>query len=120
MTESWCLLFNDKKELISAPSIAKAIHIYGLKEAIKQAQSTKLQDIDAADLRVWQCKQPTLLATEEEDKLQEHLLKIDFDNRDQIVKFTSGTKLARLALGEDEVLLVQVPGLSPFLSLLRH
>ena len=110
MTESWCLLFNDKKELISAPSIAKAIHIYGLKEAIKKEYTKELENVNAHHLVIWQCKQPTLLATEEENKLQEHLLKIDFDNGDQIVKLTSGTKLARLALGEDEVLLVQVPG----------
>jgi len=117
MIETWYLLFNDKKELLSAPSAVDARHIVDLKKATKEAQPIKLQHIDAADLTVWQCKQPTLLATEE-DKLQEHLLKINFDNRDQIVELTSGTDLADLKLGEDEVLLVQVPGLSSFLSLL--
>jgi len=120
MTETWYLLFNDKNELMGAPLQAEAKIIGGLMIAIKQARSTKLQDIDVADLTVWQCKQPTLLATEEENKLQEHLLKINFDNRDQIVKLTSGTDLADLKLGKKEILLVQVPGLSPFLSLLRH
>ena len=110
MTETWYLLFNDKKELMGPPLPVEAKTIGGLMIAIKKEYTKELENVNAHHLVIWQCKQPTLLATEEENKLQEHLLKIDFDNGDQIVKFTSGTKLARLALGEDEVLLVQVPG----------
>ena len=88
-------------------------------KTIKKEHIKELENVSALHLVVWRCKQPTLLATEE-DKLQEHLSKIDFHNREQVVKLISAAKLADLALGEHEVLLVQVPGLSPFLSLLRH
>ena len=41
---------------------------------------------------------------------QEHLLKIDFLNKEQVVKLASGTDLADLQLGKKEILLVQIPG----------
>ena len=41
---------------------------------------------------------------------QEHLLKIDFLNKEQVVKLASGTHLADLQLGKKEILLVQIPG----------
>ena len=50
------------------------------------------------------------MSTEDEDKLHAYLLGINFSNREQVVKLNSGAKVASLGLGEDEVLLVQVPG----------
>jgi len=106
--EIWYLLFNDKKALLGSPFLAEATHIGGLKKAVKEARSTKLQDIDAADLIIWRYKEP-LLSTQDEDELQEHLSRIDFRNKEQVIKLASGVKVASLGLGEDEVLLVQVP-----------
>ena len=68
-----------------------------------------LANVQALDLVVWRCKKP-LLSTQDEDELQEQLLKIDFRNKEQVVKLSSGSEIADLDLGEDEVLLVQVPG----------
>jgi len=51
-----------------------------------------------------------LLLTQLRKELQEHLSRIDIGNREQIVKLANGTEIAHLELGEDKVLLVQVPG----------
>jgi len=107
--EIWYLLFGDKKEILGVPSKVEARDIDDLKTAVKEARSTKLQGIDAADLIIWRCKKP-LLSTQDEDELQEQLLKIDFHNKEQVVKLASGAEIADLKLGGKEVLLVQVPG----------
>ena len=107
--EVWCLLFNDEKELLRGPLSAKAPHIDGLKIAIEE-RCSHLENVKAVDLVVWRCKEPTFLSTEDEDKLHAYLLGINFSNREQVVKLNSGAKVASLGLGEDEVLLVQVPG----------
>ena len=51
-----------------------------------------------------------LLSTQDDDELQDYLLKIDFHNKEQVVKLASGAEVASLELGKREVLLVQVPG----------
>ena len=107
-TEIWYLLFNDEKELLSTPLVAQVPHIGGLKRATEE-QFSEL-NVKAHHLVVWRCKEPTFLSTEDEDKLHEYLLEINFSNREQVVKLNSGAKVASLGLGEDEVLLVQVPG----------
>ena len=107
-TEIWYLLFNDEKELLCAPYKAEVRDIADLKRAIEE-QFSEL-NIKAHHLVVWRCKEPTFLSTEDEDKLHEYLLEINFSNREQVVKLNSGAKVASLGLGEDEVLLVQVPG----------
>ena len=50
------------------------------------------------------------MSTEDEDKLHEYLLEIDFSNREQVVKLNSGAEIADLELGQKEVLLVKVLG----------
>jgi len=50
------------------------------------------------------------LSTQDEDKLHEYLLEINFSNREQVVKLNSGAEIADLELGKKEVLLVEVPG----------
>jgi len=109
-SEVWYLLFNNEKKLLGTPLAAKAPHIGGLKVAIKEAAFLYLANIQAVDLVVWRCKEPTFLSTQDDDELQKDLLKIDFGNKEQVVKLASGAKVASLGLGEDEVLLVQVPG----------
>jgi len=111
-TEIWYLLINTEKKLLGGPSTAgaEARDIADLKHGIKQAQSSELRDVDAADLTVWQCKYPTLLSTLAKDELQEHLLNIYFSDREQVVELANGTHLADLELGKQEVLLVRVPG----------
>jgi len=89
----WSLLFDNKKE--SEPNVK------------------------ARRLVVWRCKEPTLLSTQDDDELQDYLLKIDFHNKEQVVKLASGAKVASLELGKKEVLLVQVLGaISTHLSFL--
>jgi len=51
-----------------------------------------------------------LLSTQDDDELQKHVPKIDFGNREQVVKLGSRAKVASLGLGEDEVLIIRVPG----------
>ena len=109
-TEIWYLLFNDEKELLGAPYKAQVRDIADLKKAIKEVAFSYLANVQASDLVVWRCKEPTLLSTQDDDELQDHLLKIDFHNKKQVVKLAGGAKVASLGLGEDEVLLVQVPG----------
>jgi len=106
-TEIWCL-FNDEKELLGAPLAAKASHIDGLKVVIEE-QCSHLENVKAVDLAVWRCKK-LLLSTQVTKELQEDLLKIDLLNEEQVVELASGAEIADLGLGEDEVLLVQVPG----------
>ena len=110
------MLFNNKKELLGAPLPAKAPHIGGLKIAVKEEYS-ELKNVKAHHLVVWRCNKP-LLSTQDEDELQELLSKIDFDNTAQVVKLASGVDLADLELGSKEVLLVEVPGLSPLFLVL--
>jgi len=108
MTEVWCLLFNDKKELLRAPFSAKAPHVCGLMMAIEE-RCSHLENVKAFYLVVWRCKEPTLLSTQDDDELQDHLSKIDFLDEEQVVELASGLDLADLELGSNEVLLVEVP-----------
>ena len=108
-TEIWCLLFNDKKELLRGPLSAKASHIDGLTMAIEE-RCSHLDCVKALDLVVWRCKEPTLLSTQDDDELQDYLLEIDFHDKKQVIKLASGAETADLELGQKEVLLVQVLG----------
>jgi len=87
----------------------KVNDIYELKKAIKEEAFSHLNTVQAPGLIAWRCNEP-LLSTQEDDGLQEHLLKIDFLNEEQVVKLASGTDLADLQLGKKEILLVQIPG----------
>jgi len=107
--EIWYLLFDDKKDLLGTPLPAEATHIGGLKIAIKEAAFSYLANVQAHDLVVWRCKEP-LLSTQLRKVLQQGLSKIDFLDEEQVIELASGVKAASLGLGEDEVLLVQVPG----------
>jgi len=107
-TEVWCLLFNDRKELLRAPFSAKSTHVCGLMIAIEE-RCSHLENVKALDLVVWRCKEPTLLSTQDDDELQDHLSKIDFLDEERVVEFASGVDLADLELGSKEVLLVEVP-----------
>ena len=78
----------------------KVNDIYELKKAIKEEAFSHLNTVQAPGLIAWWCNEP-LLSTQEDDELQEHLLKIDFLNKEQVVKLASGTDLADL---------VQIPG----------
>ena len=109
-TEIWYLLFNDEKELLGAPYKAEVRDIADLKKAIKEVAFSYLANVQASDLVVWRCKEPTLLSTQDDDELQDYLLEIDFHNKKQVVKLASGADLVDLELGSKEVLLVQVPG----------
>ena len=117
-TEIWCLLFNDKKELLRGPLSAKASHIDGLTMAIEE-RCSHLDYVKALDLVVWRCKEPTFLSTQSRKVLQQCLSEIDFLDEDQVVELAGGAKVASLGLGEDEVLLVQVPSTQDQLPPLR-
>ena len=52
---SWSLLFDDKQELLGAPSKAEVRDIDNLEIAIEE-QCSKLVNVKAVDLVVWQCK----------------------------------------------------------------
>ena len=80
MTEVWCLLFNN--------------------------ENFHPENVKAVDLVDWQCKEPTLLPTQPKKVLQQCLSEIDFLDEEQVVELVSGSKVASLGLGEDEVLLV--------------
>jgi len=109
-TEVWYLLFNKKKKLLFSPSKVKVKgNIYELKKAIKEETLLHLNTVQAPGLIVWRCNEP-LLSTQEDDELQEHLLKIDFLNKEQVVKLASEADLAGLQLGKKEIVLVQIPG----------
>jgi len=120
MTETWYLLFNNKKELMGAPLPEEAQHIGGLMIAIKKECSKGLGNVNAHHLVIWRCRQLTLLATDSEETLQKSVSEINFLDKEQVIKLPSIADLADLELGKMEILLVQVPGTSSFLSLLRH
>jgi len=107
-SEIWYLLFNNEKKLLIAPLSAQASHISGLKIAIEE-RCSHLENVKAANLVVWRCKEPTFLSTQSRKVLQQHLSEIDLLNEEQVVELASGAEIADLELGEDEVLLVQVP-----------
>jgi len=83
-TEVWCLLFNN--------------------------ENSHLENVEAVDLVVCWCKEPTLLSTQDDNELQDYLLEIDFHNKEQVVKLASSAEIADLKLDKKEVLLVQVLG----------
>jgi len=105
----WYLLFNDNKELLSTPLKEKVEDIADLKIAIKEVAFLYLANVQAFELVVWRCKEP-LLSTQSRIVLQKGLSQIDLFKEEQAVELASGAKVASLQLGEDEVLLVQVPG----------
>ena len=107
-TEIWYLLFNSAKELLGTPIVAQVPHIGGLKRATEE-QFSEL-NVKAHQLVVWRCKEPTFLSTQPKNVLQQRLSEIDFLDEEQAVELVSGVKVASLGLGEDEVLLVEVPG----------
>ena len=109
-TEIWYLLFNDEKELLGAPYKAEVRDIADLKKAIKEVAFSYLANVQASDLVVWRCKEPTLLSTQPKKVLQQCLSEIDFPDEEQVVELASGADLADLELGSKEVLLVEVPG----------
>ena len=80
----------------------KVNDIYELKKAIKEEAFSHLNTVQAPGLIAWRCNEP-LLSTQEDDELQEHFLKIDFLNKEQVVKLASGTDLADLVQ-------MQIPG----------
>jgi len=49
----WCLLFNEEKEILGAPSKVEARDIDGLKKAIKEVAFLYLANVQALDLVVW-------------------------------------------------------------------
>jgi len=53
----WSLLFDDKQELLGAPSKAEVRNIDNLEIAIEE-QYSELVNIKAVNLVVWQCKKP--------------------------------------------------------------
>jgi len=83
-TEVWCLLFNN--------------------------ENSHLENVEAVDLVVCWCKEPTLLSTQDDNELQDYLLEIDFHNKEQVVKLANSAEIADLELDKKEVLLVQVLG----------
>ena len=85
MTEVWCLLFNNENS---------------------HPENSHPENVKAVDLVVWRCKEPTLLSTQPKKVLQQCLSEIDFLDEEQVVELVSGSKVASLGLGEDEVLLV--------------
>ena len=110
-TEVWYLLFDDKRKLLFSPSKikVKVNDIYDLKKAIKEEAFLYLNTVQAPHLIAWRCNE-LLLSTQEDDELQKHLLKIDFLNKEQVVKLASEADLADLQLGKKEIVLVQIPG----------
>lgn len=94
----------------------KANTIWSLKCAVKDLE--QLQDI-AADLTVWQCKSPRLLADAQVEDLEKFIATIDFSNKDNVFDVPAGKDLVDLGLAKKEILLVKVPCSSSFLSLVR-
>ena len=109
-TEVWCLLFNNEKKLLGAPYKVEVRDISDLTRAIKEVAFSYLANVQAVDLVVWQCKEPTFLSTQPKKLLQRCLSEIDFLNKEKVVELVSGAEIADLELGKKEVLLVEVPG----------
>jgi len=106
-TEIW-YLFNNEKKLLGAPSKAEVRDIADLKRATEEQYSEL--NVQALDLVVWRCKEPTLLSTQPRKVLQQCLSEIDFLKKEQVVELVSGAEIADLELGKKEVLLVGVLG----------
>jgi len=106
-TEIW-YLFNNEKKLLGAPSKAEVRDLANLKRATEEQYSEL--NVQALDLVVWRCKEPTLLSTQPRKVLQQCLSEIDFLEKEQVIELVSGAEIADLELGKKEVLLVRVPG----------
>ena len=75
-----------------------------------EERCSHLDYVKALDLVVWRCKEPTLLSAQDDDELQDYLLEIDFHDKKQVIKLSSGAEIADLELCQKEVLLVKVLG----------
>jgi len=113
----WCLLIDYDTSPIENLFDVKADNISSLTRAVKEARSNKLRDIPASRLTVWQCKSSRLSADVEVEDLEEFIATIDFSNKDNVFRVPAGKKLVDLGLAENEILLVEVPCSSSFLSL---
>ena len=81
-----------------------------LKEKIKKEKPNTCKNVPTNFLLVWQCKEPKLLLTTDRMGIDEFLRSISFHKKRGAVKLSSERKLKDLGLGDEEVLLTQLPG----------
>jgi hypothetical protein len=119
MTSSyvWCLLI-DRDKNISGSSfivdITPTDTIDHLKNKVRQRNINDLASIDAKYLTVWRCTTESIeehKGEREPDEVDEDI-EFSYDNKRYIIEEVPvRTRVASLGLGDDDTLIVQMPGI---------
>ena len=112
----WCLLINHKKEPEGTPfKVIPGHDIADLKEKVKEKKPHDLDGIDPDRLRVWRCTTQNRMAFKDvHGNMWESALKsVDFDNGNVVEQLDERDMIANLHVLNEEILLVQMPGVSP-------
>ena len=81
-----------------------------LRKKVKEKMKADLEGFTANSLIVWQCKERKLLLTNDKEEINLFLGSIDFCEEREVVGLTSERKLKDLELGDEEEVLVELPG----------
>ena len=112
----WCLLFaRDLTEKnigdIFLIECSRDSYVATLKDVVKKAREDALRDMDARHLLVWRGRNPTLCTK----NALAFIRSIDFSDKEVVERLWEMDKLVLHLLGEEEVLLVERPGVAVIL-----
>ncbi|KAL5480637.1 hypothetical protein ACEPAI_1908 [Sanghuangporus weigelae] len=106
-----CLLVDRKKKTVLGSPFSVVVgpdaNIEDLTKKIKEGRPNALGNVDAADLSVWRCMDPKLLAGVTLTQLEKDLSEVDFTDETKTVKLGL-QKITTLSLS-DEILLIEAP-----------
>lgn len=118
-TEIWCLLIDINNMPIGSPfdvATGNIKFISHLMEKVKEKRPKALENVDAADLTLWQCKAidwPNVARSQ----LGQIISDIDFSDEAQAILLDEAEEVKDLELVKKEKLLVRTPGMFPHSSL---
>ena len=83
-----------------------------LKKVVKEKRPNALANVDAAELTVWRCTDPTTILDAEDAEVLSRRIR-DLFSKQNVKKIGARTKIAELNILEGETLLVQLPFAPP-------
>ncbi|KAL5523338.1 hypothetical protein ACEPAF_1605 [Sanghuangporus sanghuang] len=111
--EVWCLLIDHEKKAASGNPFSVIVgpnaRIQDLTEKVKEKRTNALEHVDAADLTVWRCMDPKLLAEVDLEQQRNDLSNVDFTDRTKTKIVAIRQKITTLGLSDAEILLIEVP-----------
>ena len=111
--ELWVLLIAHNLEVLGGLfEISTPASIYKFQEIVKEKRPNDTANVDAADLTVWRCTDPTTILDAENAEVLSRRIR-DLFSKQNVKKIGARTKIAELNILEGETLLVQLPFVPP-------